>query len=205
MQHRARVCRPRTRAAHALARKQAWALAPALARAFHQGFGSAPIRASSSCNTQRGCHREPYDFRVTSAEEELVQLFGVRGRELEALRALTGGVTATHLRTAQLGDDAFAAMVSGVSDRNARVRWWCIQVLDHIPDVRAIEAIASALDDPVARVRRNAAHALGCVACKPDWNGAVSVASFERLTQVAANDPNEKVRREAAATLICLT
>lgn len=141
---------------------------------------------------------------MTSAAEDLVHLFGVRGREVEALHALTGGVTARHLRTARLGDDAFAAVVSGVSDANPRVRWWCIQVLDHVPDVRAVETIASALDDPVARVRRNAAHALGCVACKPDWNGAPPVAALERLTRMASSDPNEKVRREAAATLTCL-
>jgi HEAT repeat protein len=136
--------------------------------------------------------------------EEMVRRFGVRGRELEALRALTGGVTATHLRTARLSDDAFAAVVSGVSDSNPRVRWWCIQVLDHVPDPRAVAAITSALDDPVPRVRRNAAHALGCVACKPEWDGARAVASVDRLTHMATNDPNEKARREASVTLIRL-
>lgn len=34
----------------------------------------------------------PYDFNVTP-EQELVRLFGVKGRELYVLRKLTGGVT----------------------------------------------------------------------------------------------------------------
>ena len=35
-------------------------------------------------------------------------------------------------------------------------------------------AIVPVLDDPVPRVRRNAADALGCVACKPTWNGRLA-------------------------------
>jgi vesicle coat complex subunit len=145
----------------------------------------------------------PYHLNVT-AEQELVQLFGVKGLELGALRGLAGGVTATHLRTTRLTDAAFAAVVDGVSDDNPRVRWWCIQVLDHVPDTRAVLVLASALDDPVPRVRRNAAHALGCLACKPEWDGALPTAALERLMQVAAEDPSPKVRREAAVALFCV-
>jgi HEAT repeat protein len=138
-------------------------------------------------------------------QQELVQLFGVKGRELDALRGLAGGVTATYLRTARLSDETFDAVVEGLSHRNPRVRWWCIQVLDHIPDVRAVSAIVSALDDPVARVRRNAAHALGCVACKPDWDRALPLAALQRLRGLAEHDASEKVRREAVAALSCVT
>jgi HEAT repeat protein len=137
-------------------------------------------------------------------EQELVRLFGVKGRELDALRGLAGGVTATHLRTARLSGDGFAAVVDGLSDQNPRVRWWCIQVLDHVPDVRAVSAISSALDDPVARVRRNAAHALGCGACKPEWDRALPTLTLQRLRDLAATDPSEKVREEAAVALTCL-
>jgi HEAT repeat protein len=139
-----------------------------------------------------------------TTEQELVQLFGLRGRELDALRELAGGVTATHLRGATLSDDGLAALVDGLSDRKPRVRWWCIQVLDHVSDVRSVSAIVSVLDDPVARVRRNAAHALGCVACKPDWDRVLSTATLDRLSALAERDPNAKVRREAAATLACV-
>jgi HEAT repeats len=146
---------------------------------------------------------EPYDDGVTR-EQELVQLFGVKGRELDALRELAGGVTATHLRTATLTEDGFASVTEGLSDRNPRIRWWCIQILDHVPEVRAVSAILSGLDDPVARVRRIAAHALGCVACKPDWDRTLPTAALSRLMDLAASDPSEKVRQEAAAALVCV-
>jgi HEAT repeat protein len=145
----------------------------------------------------------PYDSGVT-AEQELVHLFGVKGRELDALRELAGGVTATYLRTVRLSEDSLAALIDGLSDSSPRVRWWCIQVLDHVSDVRSVAAIVSALDDPVARVRRNAAHALGCGACKPDWDRALPTATIQRLMGLAEGDPSDKVRREAAAALACV-
>src|SRR5690348_6096214 len=125
-------------------------------------------------------------------DQALVQLFGVRGREMEALRDLARGVTATYLRTAVLGESAFSAVVEGLNDRNPRVRWWCVQTLDHVPDRRAVAAVAELLDDPVARVRRNAAHALGCIACKPEWNGVLPAAATAKLTQLAARDTSAK-------------
>jgi HEAT repeat protein len=76
-------------------------------------------------------------------------------------------------------------------------------VLDHVPDPRAVEAILSLLDDPVPRVRRNAAHALGCVACKPASSGALSPPVTEKLFELATQDPNMKVRSEAAYALAC--
>jgi hypothetical protein len=137
------------------------------------------------------------------AEREMVQLFGSKVRQAEALRGLTGGVTATHLRTVRLSDGAFDAVIEGLSDPNPRVRWWCVQVLDHVPDGRSTMAIAGALDDPVARVRRNAAHALGCLACKPGWAGTLPSEVVSKLSRTARLDPNEKVRLEAQMALSC--
>src|SRR5436190_20008085 len=136
-------------------------------------------------------------------EQGLVQEFGRRGREVEALRGLAGGVSATHLRVAELSEAAFDAVVEGLADPNPRIRWWCVQVLDHVPDPRAVEAIANLLEDQVPRVRRNAAHALGCVACKPEWTGGLPVGVTAKLTTLAADDPNAKVRAEAAYVLSC--
>jgi HEAT repeat protein len=76
-------------------------------------------------------------------------------------------------------------------------------VLDHVPDPRSLAAIARLLDDPVPRVRRNAAHALGCGVCKPDWEGALPDGATAKLAQLAAQDPNAKVRAEAARSLSC--
>ena len=97
-----------------------------------------------------------YRWLVTP-EQSLVQGFGQRVSALESLRGLAGGVTTTHLRSVRLSDAAFDALVEGLADPNPRVRWWCIQVLDHVPDPRALAAVARLLDDPVPRVRRNAA------------------------------------------------
>jgi hypothetical protein len=137
------------------------------------------------------------------SESELVQLFGSRSRELEAMRGLVGGVTATHLRTVRLTVAAFEALLGGLRDPNPRIRWWCVQVLDHVPDPRAIYAIADMLDDPVPRVRRNAAHALGCVACKPEWRGGLPHGVTTKLARTAAEDANQKVRGEARMALAC--
>jgi HEAT repeat protein len=138
-------------------------------------------------------------------EQELVQEFGRRGREVEALRGLAGGVSATHLRVAELTEATFDAVVEGLTDANPRIRWWCVQVLDHVPDPRAVDAIAHLLDDHVPRVRRNAAHALGCVACKPEWSGSLPAEVMQKLASLAADDPNAKVRAEASSSLSCLT
>jgi HEAT repeat protein len=117
------------------------------------------------------------------------------------MRDLVGGVTATELRTVVLTDAAFEALVEGLRDPNPRIRWWCIQLLDHVPDHRAITAIAGMLDDPVPRVRRNAAHALGCVVCKPEWSVGLPVEVVSKLSAVADDDPNDKVRAEARVAL----
>lgn len=106
-----------------------------------------------------------------TAEEQLVERLVNKADRLEAMRSLLGAVNAFELRHVELSEDAFAALVGGLSHDHPQVRWWCIQMLDHCPDARAVEAVVPLLDDPVPRVRRNAAHALGCVTCKPDWSG----------------------------------
>ena len=97
------------------------------------------------------------------------------------------------------------ALREGLEDPNPQVRWWCIQVLDHVPDERAVPAIAATLDDPVPRVRRNAVHALGCTACKPTWCGQLPTAIRQHLVDMADNDPNAKVRAEAVRVLAAAT
>jgi len=138
-------------------------------------------------------------------ERELVQQLASKIHRVAAMRALVGGVTATELRNVKVNDRAFAALRDGVGDPNPQVRWWCIQLLDHVADTRAIAAVARALDDPVPRVRRNAAHALGCVACKPDWQGSLPPQITAALARLANGDPNPKVRTEAQRALECRT
>jgi hypothetical protein len=100
-------------------------------------------------------------------------------------------------RQSWVGGDACRA-------KHPQVRSWCIQLIDHLPDDRALDALVPALDDPVPRVRRNASHALGCVACKPTWDGQLASSAIEKLTDMAAHDTNAKVRQEARRTLACV-
>src|SRR5262245_11029891 len=106
-------------------------------------------------------------------EAAWVQALADKATRLAAMRALVGGVTATELKSVTVSDSVLHALGDGVSDRDPRVRWWSIQLLDHVADPRAVEAIVPALHDAVPRVRRNAAHALGCARCKPTWDGGL--------------------------------
>jgi HEAT repeat protein len=136
-------------------------------------------------------------------EQELVQRFRGDGDAIrEAMLELAGGWSATVLRDAKLTDAAFGALVEGLADPHPRVRWWCISLLDHVPDIRAIAAIEPLLDDPIPRVRRNAAHALGCIACKPEWCGAVALGTVAKLEALAVHDENARVRRDASIALL---
>jgi HEAT repeat protein len=132
-----------------------------------------------------------------------VELLGSPPHRIDAMHALAGGVTATDLRHAQPSEEAFVALLVGSRHENPQVRWWSVQLLDHMPDSRAIAAFAERLDDPVPRVRRNAAHALGCAACKPGWDGQLDEATTAKLAELAIDDPNLKVREEARRALAC--
>jgi HEAT repeat protein len=136
-------------------------------------------------------------------EAQLVQALADKTTRLAAMRALVGGVTATELTSVEVSETVLQALTDGVSDADPRVRWWSIQLLDHVADPRAVEAIIPALHDPVPRVRRNAAHALGCASCKPAWDGRLPPDAHATLTTLAASDPNAKVRREAQLALAC--
>jgi HEAT repeat protein len=138
-------------------------------------------------------------------EQDLVQQLGSKATRIAAMRRLVGGVGATELRRARLTEPAFEALTAGLRDTNPKIRWWCIQLLDHVPEPRATTAIAELLDDPVPRVRRNAAHALGCVACKPTWPGELPAHITDNLERLATTDTNAKVRAEARRALTCRT
>jgi len=138
-------------------------------------------------------------------EDDLVQLLGVPAQRVNAIRELVGGVGATELRQASPLRQAMQALIDGLHDQSPQVRWWCVQLIDHLPDDRALDALVPVLDDPVPRVRRNAAHALGCVACKPTWDGTLAESVIEKLVEMADHDANAKVRQEARRSLACVT
>jgi HEAT repeat protein len=132
-----------------------------------------------------------------------VQLLADGHQRIDAIRELLGALTSTEMRDLQIDDDRYDALVAGLADPNPKVRWWCIQLLDHVPDERALQAVVPLLDDPVDRVRRNAVHALGCVACKPGAEPDLPGELVERIERMAREDLSAKVRREAAHALAC--
>jgi HEAT repeat protein len=137
--------------------------------------------------------------------DRLVQRLAAKGTRHQAIVDLVGGITATELRDVDVPDDVFDALTRGLRDPNPKIRWWCIQLLDHVPDERALQAVVPLLDDPVDRVRRNAVHALGCAACKPTSDATLPESSLTKVEAMAAGDPSGKVRREAAHALACRT
>jgi HEAT repeat protein len=150
---------------------------------------------------QRELARRARTIRRVTPERTSVAALADKHHRLDAMRSLLGGVNARDLRSVQLTDAAFDALVDGLDDSNPVVRWWSIQLLDHCADQRAIDAIVPMLSDTVPRVRRNAAHALGCVVCKPDWSGTLTPEALRQLSRLANWDPNLKVRAEARSAL----
>jgi hypothetical protein len=115
---------------------------------------------------------------------QVIRAFGSKGAgEVAALRA--AGAT-------DLPFDLLA--LAALEDPEAKVRWSAIDVLDHYDEHRHDPALTAALRDPVPRVRRHAAHALGCAACSstPGTGDAVPA-----LVRCASTDDNVKVRRQA--------
>src|SRR5262249_15632003 len=90
---------------------------------------------------------------------------------------------------------AKAALIAGLDHPNAKVRWWCLQLMDHLADESYLEPILSKLSDPVAKVRRHAVHGLSCGACKPNRR-SLKIDIESALRTLLETDPNEKVREE---------
>jgi HEAT repeat protein len=134
-------------------------------------------------------------------ERELVQRLAVKSERLEAMRALVGPLTATEMRRSTTKPETFAALVEGLDHPHPQVRYWCVALLDHLPDRDIVDAVAPMLDDPVPRVRRMTAHALGCTGCRPACPLVVPQPVVERLAVMAETDPNAKVRMEAGLSL----
>jgi len=49
-----------------------------------------------------------------------------------------------------LHPDAKTARIAGLDHPNAKARWWCLQLMDHLADESYLQPILSKLSDPVA-------------------------------------------------------
>ena len=138
-----------------------------------------------------------------SRVSELVDAFAYSDRRIAAIIELVGAINSNDLRRVRVNPEAKAALIAGLEHPNAKVRWWCLQLMDHLADESYLEPILSKLSDPVAKVRRHAIHALSCGACKPNRQ-SLAVEIEVALRGVLASDSDEKVREEARQALAAL-
>src|SRR5688500_13214763 len=66
--------------------------------------------------------------------DQLVDRLRDKTQRNEVIQLLVGGLTATELRHTTVSEDAKAALIRGLKHRNSKIRWWCIQLMDHIAD-----------------------------------------------------------------------
>lgn len=86
---------------------------------------------------------------------------------------------------------ALPAVRRGLRHANADVRMFCTKALDRLADSESYEELVAMLDDPDARVRLDALHALACDRCK---DGDCRPAK-ERESRDA--DPDPAVRKKS--------
>jgi HEAT repeat protein len=135
-----------------------------------------------------------------SRPSELVEAFADTVRRNAAIVELVGAINANDLRCVRVSSEARAALIAGLDHPNAKVRWWCLQLMDHLADESYLEPILRKLSDPVAKVRRHAVHALSCAACKPGRQ-ALEVDIEAALHGLLATESDEKVRAEVRRAL----
>ncbi len=130
----------------------------------------------------------------------LIEKFSDKAVRNQAAVGLIGAINANDLRKVVLTDEARDALIHGLQHPNAKVRWWCLQYMDHLADESFIAHIIPMTKDPVGKVRRHAVHALTCDICKQD-QCALEYDLRPLLSEIALNDPDVRVRNEAQGAL----
>ncbi len=130
---------------------------------------------------------EAPSFRPEATCAELVEAFVASEDRFPAFLALYGR-----------GTEALPAVRDGLAHRNPDVRRWCAAFLDNVADSASLEALVPLLEDPVAKVRVWAVHALACEDCK---DGPNPVDAIPLLLDRVARDRSLRVRRQAVAML----
>lgn len=94
---------------------------------------------------------------VRTVNEALVSCLGDPQRTVAAYRELL-----------RRGQNALSAIRAGLHDGDPAVREGCCHLLDHLVDTESMGELIAMADDPDARVRIAAFHALACDRCKGD-------------------------------------
>ncbi|GHI02516.1 hypothetical protein Scel_08370 [Streptomyces cellostaticus] len=105
---------------------------------------------------------------------------------------------AAHRELLRRGEDALGAVRAGLRHRNPAVREGCCRLLDHLVDTDSMGLLIAMADDPDARVRTAALHALACDRCKGDTCAPGADRVLEPALRRLASDPDPHVRAMAA-------
>ncbi|MFE7594893.1 HEAT repeat domain-containing protein [Kitasatospora sp. NPDC057512] len=124
---------------------------------------------------------------VRTDNDALVSCLGDPQRAVAAYREL--------LRREQ---DALGAIRAGLSHESAAVREGCCRLLDHLVDTESMGELITMADDPDARVRIAAFHALACDRCKGDTCAPGADRVLEPALRHLASDPDPLARAMAA-------
>ena len=135
---------------------------------------------------------------------QLVDLLGDKRQHQAAVVALLGGITATELRKVKVTQAAKQALIAGLKHPNSKVRWWCIQYMDHVADESYLQPLLEAAKtDPTPKNRRHAIHGLTCEICKPE-RCSLDIDIRAELTSIAETDTDNSVRALATHELLKL-
>jgi HEAT repeat protein len=96
------------------------------------------------------------------------------------------------------GQDAMGAIRAGLQHEDPAVREGCCRLLDHLVDTDPMGQLIAMADDPDARVRIAAFHALACDRCKGDTCAPGAGQVLEPALRHLAADPDPHVRAMAA-------
>ena len=124
---------------------------------------------------------------VRTDNEALVSCLGDPQRTVAAYRELL-----------RRGEGAVSAIRVGLRDANPAVREGCCRLLDHLVDTESMGELVAMTDDPDARVRIAAFHALACDRCKGDTCAPGPDQVLEPALHHLASDPDPHVRAMAA-------
>jgi HEAT repeat protein len=155
---------------------------------------------------QRQLHAQGNRLGLQQAQQRLAQLYGFRSwldltrlaqrvREVEKHARQFAYIPKHEFENAR-NHISIAVLCEGVKHPNPDVRALCVGLMDHFGTNECVQALHTALKDPVRRVRQAALHSLGCQKCKasPLCTDIVSL-TVESLLK----DPDvKKVRRNAA-------
>ncbi|MDH6122501.1 HEAT repeat protein [Kitasatospora sp. GAS204A] len=124
---------------------------------------------------------------VRTDNEALVSCLGDPQRTVAAYRELL-----------RRKDAAVGAIRAGLDHENPAVREGCCRLLDHLVDTESMSRLIAMTEDPDAKVRIAAFHALACDRCKGDSCAPGADQVLEQALRHLATDPDAGVRTRAA-------